>query len=148
MHKFAWCPGKDLGHMEGLRQEALDLARAGNDLLVLIRELIHTQNGDNIAQLFVALQSLLDGTSNLIVLVANHLRVKLTTGRVEWVNRRINTQGSNITRQYNCRVQVQEGCSRRWVSQVISRYIHRLNRGNRPGSGRGNTLLELTHLFG
>lgn len=47
---------EDLGHLEGLRQETLDLAGAGHSQFVLLRQLIHTQNGDDILQGFVVLQ--------------------------------------------------------------------------------------------
>ena len=55
-------PGKPVntvGHMEGLRQEALDLAGAGDDELVLFGQLVHAENGDDVLQRFVALQDLL-----------------------------------------------------------------------------------------
>src|ERR1022692_1614560 len=45
-----------LGHVEGLREEALDLARARNGELVLVRQLVDAQDGDDVLQIFVALQ--------------------------------------------------------------------------------------------
>lgn len=50
-----WTSGEDLSNMEGLRQEALDLAGTGNSQLVLLAELIHTQNGNDILQVLVVL---------------------------------------------------------------------------------------------
>lgn len=47
---------EDLGHLEGLGQETLDLAGASHSQFVLLRQLIHTQNGNNILQGFVVLQ--------------------------------------------------------------------------------------------
>ena len=35
-------------HLEGLREEALDLTGAGDCQLILLRKLIHTQNGNDI----------------------------------------------------------------------------------------------------
>ncbi len=49
-HELAGEPGKHLRHVERLRQEALDLAGAGDDQLVLFRQLVHAQNGDDVLQ--------------------------------------------------------------------------------------------------
>src|SRR5262245_12585181 len=51
--------GEHLGNMERLRQEALDLARAGDGDLVLLRQLVHAENGDDVLKRLVALQDLL-----------------------------------------------------------------------------------------
>ena len=48
--------GEDLGHVEGLGQEALDLPGAGHGQLVLFRELVHAENGDDVLERLVALQ--------------------------------------------------------------------------------------------
>src|SRR5690554_1575091 len=37
---------EDLGHVERLRQEALNFTCACNDLLIFVRQLVHTQDGD------------------------------------------------------------------------------------------------------
>src|SRR5215831_2991125 len=39
--------GEHLGHMEGLRQEALDLAGSGHCDLVLFGKLVYAENGDD-----------------------------------------------------------------------------------------------------
>src|SRR3954471_12278449 len=74
--------GEVLRHGEGLRQEALDLARAGDGQLVLGRELVHAEDGDDVAQLLVALQRRLHGARRAVVLLANGVRIDLTGGRV------------------------------------------------------------------
>ena len=51
-----WTAGKDLSNEEGLGQEALDLAGTGHSQLVLLTQLIHTQDGNNILQILVGLQ--------------------------------------------------------------------------------------------
>src|SRR5699024_8309042 len=106
--KLTGSAGKDLSDVERLRQEALDLARTGNSLLVFVRQFVHTENGNDVTQLVIALQCFLDATSNGVVLFANNLGIQLTTGGVQRVNSRINTQSSNLTCQNDCRVQVQE----------------------------------------
>src|SRR3972149_3026767 len=54
-HVLALLAGEVLGHREGLRQEALDLARPRHGELVLRRELVHAQDRDDVAQLLIAL---------------------------------------------------------------------------------------------
>lgn len=51
-----WGSGEDLGDMEGLGQEALDLAGTGHGHLVLLTQLIHTQDGNDILQVLVRLR--------------------------------------------------------------------------------------------
>src|SRR2546427_3688698 len=48
--------GELLGDGEGLRQESLDLAGAGDGQLVLVRELFHAQDRDDVLQVLVPLQ--------------------------------------------------------------------------------------------
>src|SRR5471030_663834 len=55
-HVLAGRAREHLGDVEGLRQEALDLARAPHRELVLGRELVHPEDRDDVAQLLVALQ--------------------------------------------------------------------------------------------
>src|SRR5258708_24995094 len=59
--------GEDFGNMERLRQEALDLARARHRDLVLFRELVHAENGDDVLQRLVALQDLLNHTRGIVM---------------------------------------------------------------------------------
>ena len=133
--------------MEGLRKESLDLTSSGNSELVFRREFVHTQNRDNVAEFFVTLQSGLNTTCDRVVLFTDDVRVNLTRSGVKRVNSRINTESCNITRQHNCGVQVAECCSRRRVSQVVSRNVNGLNGGNGTDLRRSNTFLELTHFF-
>ena len=53
----AWRAGEDLSDVEGLRQEALDLARARHGELVLLAQLVHAQNGDDVLQVLVVLRA-------------------------------------------------------------------------------------------
>src|SRR5688572_22198565 len=43
--------GEGLGDVEGLRQEALHLAGAGDQQLVVFRELVHAENRDDVLQI-------------------------------------------------------------------------------------------------
>src|SRR5712675_2574910 len=66
--------GEDFGNMKRLRQEALDLARARHRDLVLFRELVHAENGDDVLQRLVALQDLLNHTRGIVMLLADDER--------------------------------------------------------------------------
>src|SRR3954471_10522921 len=48
---LAFLAGEVARHREGLREKALDLARAGHRQLVFGRKLVHAQDGDDVAQL-------------------------------------------------------------------------------------------------
>src|SRR3954466_8452888 len=62
-----------LGHMERLREEALDLARALDEHAVLVGELVDAEDGDDVLQLAVALQHVLDLVGDVVVLLADDL---------------------------------------------------------------------------
>ena len=76
-HVLARRAGEHLGDVEGLRQEALDLARPCDGELVLGREFVHAQDGDDVAQFLVALQRALHGARRRVVLLADDVRVDL-----------------------------------------------------------------------
>src|SRR5262245_59216736 len=78
--------GEDLGDVEGLREVALDLARARDRKLVLFRQLVHAQDGDDVLQRLVALQDLLDLARDGIVLLAHDHGREHARGRVERVD--------------------------------------------------------------
>ena len=50
LHKLARRPCEDFRHVEGLRQEALDLAGAGHGELVLLGQLVHAKNGNDVLE--------------------------------------------------------------------------------------------------
>src|SRR5690554_4012258 len=62
--------GEDFGDVERLAEEALNLARAGDDQLILFRQFVHAQDGDDVLQRLVTLQRLLDAAGGLGVLLA------------------------------------------------------------------------------
>lgn len=51
-----WCAGEHLCHRERLAEEALDLACTCHGLLVLLTQLIHSQDSNDILQVLVVLQ--------------------------------------------------------------------------------------------
>src|SRR5690606_14315111 len=111
--------GEHFGHEERLGQEALDLTSTGYQLLVGFRQLVHAEDRDDVLQLLVALQNVLHATRGLVVLLANHLRVQLAGGGVQRIHGRVDTQGGDVTGQYDGGIQVGEGGRRARVGQVV-----------------------------
>ena len=140
--------GEHFRDAERLRQEALDLARAGDGELVLGRELVHPQDRDDVAQFLVPLQRLLDVARAVVVLLADDVRVHLARRRVERVDRRVDAERRDIAREHDRRVEVAEGRRRRRVGQVVGRHVHGLDRRDRAGLGRRDPLLQPAHLLG
>src|ERR1700709_597103 len=65
--------GELLGDVEGLREEALDLAGAADDDLVLFRQLVDAEDGDDVLEVLVALEDLLDPPGHPVVVLADVL---------------------------------------------------------------------------
>jgi len=59
LHILALEAGELLGDVEGLREEALDLAGARDRELLVFAEFVDAQDGDDVLQVLVALQNLL-----------------------------------------------------------------------------------------
>src|SRR5215471_855244 len=76
-HELARRSRENLSDAERLREEALDLAGSRDGELVLGRQLVHTENRDDVAQLLVALQHRLNAARRLVVLLADHVRIHL-----------------------------------------------------------------------
>ncbi len=57
------------GHEERLREEALDLAGARHDELVVFAELVHAEDGDDVLQVLVLLERRLDLAGHVVVLL-------------------------------------------------------------------------------
>src|SRR5882672_3968468 len=88
--------GEHLRDVERLRQETLDLARTRHCQFVLWRQLIHPENGDDVAQFLVALQRRLHAAGGVVVILADRVRIDLARGRIEWIDRRIYTERRDV----------------------------------------------------
>src|SRR5438270_12036684 len=95
LDELAGDPGEYLGDVERLRQEALDLAGPGNDQFVLFGKLIHAEDGDDVLQALVALQSRLDGARGFVMLLPDRPGLEHPAGRIERVDRGINAELGN-----------------------------------------------------
>merc|ERR1719230_1595958 len=140
--------GEHLGDLEGLRQEPLDLPRSGDLDLVLLRQLVHTQDSNDILEGLVVLQQLLDITGNSVVLGSDDVGVHDTGGGVEGVDGGVDTTLGDTTGQHSGGVQVSEGCGGGGVSQVVSGHVDGLYRCEGSLLGGGDTLLHGTHVSG
>ena len=69
---------KLLGYVCRLRQESLNLTRSVDCQLVFVRELIHTEDRDDILEFCILLQYFLHSSCYIVVLVANDIRFKDT----------------------------------------------------------------------
>ncbi|EAA00316.4 AGAP012078-PA [Anopheles gambiae str. PEST] len=147
-HQLAGVAGEHLGDLERLRQEALDLAGAGDRQLVLLGQLIHTQDGDDVLERLVVLQDLLHATGDVVVLGADDVRVHDTRGRIERIDRRVDAQLGDGTRQHGGGVQVSEGGGRSRIGQIVSGHVDGLHRRDRALLRGGDALLHATHVRG
>src|SRR5438552_7072240 len=69
---LAWRAREGLGHEERLGKELLDLAGARHCDLVVLGELVHPEDSDDVLKLLVLLQDLLNGARHRVVLLADH----------------------------------------------------------------------------
>jgi hypothetical protein len=95
--------------------------------LVLFRQLVHTQNSNDVLEGLVVLKDLLDGGGDIVVFPANDTGVKHTGLGVQWVDGGVDTQLSYGTRQHSSSIQVGEGGGRGGIGQIVGRDVNRLN---------------------
>src|SRR5512132_2569696 len=138
--------GELLGDVEGLAEEALDLACALHDDLVLVGQLVDAEDRDDVLQLAVALQGLLDLGGDVVVLVAEDVGLEDRRRRVQRVDGRVDALLRDRARQRGRRVEVGEHRGRRGVGEVVGRDVDRLDRRDRALARRGDALLQLAHL--
>src|SRR6266702_6558989 len=107
---------------------------------------MNTENGDDVLQVFVALQHFLDTASNIVVFFTDHLWIEQTAGGGQRINGGIDTLLKDGSLQHNGRVEVGKGCGWSRVSIVVSRAINSLPRGYSTALARGDALLHFAHL--
>src|SRR3989344_3350103 len=86
-HVHARNAGKQFRHVHRLGEEALYLARAVHQRFVLVGQLLDTEDGDDILQVFVTLEHLLGAQGDVVVLLADDARVERRGVRFQWVHR-------------------------------------------------------------
>ena len=75
-----------------MREEPLDLPGPGDCELVLLGELVHTQDGDDVLKGLVILQDLLDATRDLVVLHTDDVGVHDPRSGVEGIDGGVDSQ--------------------------------------------------------
>src|SRR3569623_520818 len=144
---FAGRAGEHFGGEEGLRQGALDFTGTRHGEAVVFRQFIHAENRDDVFELFVALQNALHHARGVVVFLAHDQRIELAAGGVERIDRGVDAELGDVTRQHHGGVQVREGGGRRRVGQVVGGHVHGLDGGDGAGLGGGDALLQHAHLF-
>jgi hypothetical protein len=147
-HEFALPAGEDLAHEERLGEELLDLAGPGHSDFVLLRELVHAQNGNNILQGFVILQQFLHTPGHGIMPFPDNNGVKDSTRRVKRVDSGIDPQFSQPPGQHGRGIQESESGGRGRISQIVGRHVDGLHGGDRALFCGGDALLEGTEIGG
>ena len=109
--------------------------RPGHRQLVVLRQLVDAEDGDDVLQILVALQHLLDRAGHAVVLVADDPRIEDARGRGERVDGRVDAELRDGTRQVGGGVEVGERRRRRRIRVVVGRHINRLD-------GRDRALLR------
>src|SRR4051794_31236535 len=118
--------GELLGDVGVLRQEALDTARPADDDLVLLGQLVDTEDRNDVLQLLVALEDLLDPDRAVVVVLADVLRVEDPRGGRERVHGRVDAERGDLAGQLGRGVEVGERGRRRRVGVVVGRHVDRL----------------------
>src|SRR6185312_8299414 len=148
LHVLAGDAGELLSDGERLRHEALDAARASDDALVVFRELVHTEDRDDVLQLLVALQNALHARRHVVVAFADELGVEDSRRRRQWIDGGIDAELRDRARKHDGRVQVGERGRRRRIGDVVGRHINGLHRRDRAVARRRDALLQVAHLRG
>mmetsp|Transcript_2504 Transcript_2504/g.7899 ORF Transcript_2504/g.7899 Transcript_2504/m.7899 type:complete len:228 (+) Transcript_2504:208-891(+) len=146
--KLARRAREDLGDVERLREEALDLARARHRHLVVLGQLIHAKDGDDVLQRLVVLQDLLHAARRVVVLLPDDARVEDARRRVERVDSRVDAELGDAAREDRRRVEMREGGGGRRVGEVVGGHVDGLHRRDRALARRRDALLHLAHVRG
>ncbi len=104
------------------------------------------EDGDDVLQVLVALQHLLHLARDLVVLLADDVRVEDARAGRQRIDGRVDAAVHDRARQVRGRVEVREGGGRRRVGVVVGWHVDRLHGGDRAPVGRGDALLQLAHL--
>mmetsp|Transcript_1202 Transcript_1202/g.3051 ORF Transcript_1202/g.3051 Transcript_1202/m.3051 type:complete len:274 (-) Transcript_1202:907-1728(-) len=142
VHESPRSASKDLGHEEGLRQEALYLPSTRDGQLVLFAQLVHAEDGDDVLERLVVLQDLLGAAGDVVVALPDDRGVQHAGGGVQGVDRRVDAELRNLARQHRRGVQVSERGGRSRIGQVVSGHVDGLHRRDGALLGGGDALLQ------
>src|SRR5437870_1268051 len=123
-HVLAFAAREALSDAERLREEALNLARPRHRLLVVLRQLLHAQDRDDVLQVLVALQDLLHALRRVVVVLADDRRLDEAAGRSERVDGRVDPDLDKRPLETQCRAKVGEHGLDRRVGVVVGRHVN------------------------
>src|SRR3974377_340552 len=92
LHVLALQTGKLLGHEEGLREKALNLAGTRHRQLLFFAEFVDAEDGDDVLQVLVALQDFFHRLGGVVVLLADDARIENARGGGEGIDGRIDAE--------------------------------------------------------
>src|SRR2546425_104764 len=138
--------GERLGDEHRLGEEPLDLPGAGDDELVLVGELLHSEARDDVREVLVALEDELHVAGRAVVLRAEDVRIEDARRGRERVHGRIDPELGERAREHGGGVEVREGRGGRRVGDVVRRHVDRLHRRDRALLRGRDALLQLAHL--
>src|SRR6266852_468527 len=133
---LALAPRETLRDAEGLGEKSLDLACARDRQLVVLRQLLHAEDGDDVLQVLVALHGFLDALGGVVVCLPDDRGLDEAARRAKRVDRGIDPDLDQRPLQSHRRAQVGENCLSRRVGVVVRRHVHGLYRGDRTFAGR------------
>lgn len=139
--------GEDLSNLEGLGEELGDLAGTVDDKLILLAELINTEDSNNILELLVLGEHLDDILSDVVVIDGDDIGVHDTGGALQGVDGGVDTGLGDGTIEDGGGIEMGEGGGGGGIGDIIGRDVDGLDGGNGTLGGGGNTLLEHTKIL-
>ena len=134
--------------MEGLGEEALDFPGAEDGHLVLIVELVHAENRDDVLEILVALEDELHATGDAVMLGSDDFRRERFGSRSKRVNGGEESLLSERALKNHGGIKVSEGVRGSGVSKVVRRNVNGLDGGDGALIGGGDALLKNGHFLG
>jgi len=132
--------------VERLGQEALDAAGAADGEFILVGELVHTQNRDDVLQFLVLLKDLLHLAGHGVVLHAQDQGVQNARSGVQRVHSGVDAQLGDLTGKHQGAVQVRERRGRGGVGQVVGGHVNGLHGSDRTLVRGGDALLQFAEV--
>src|SRR4029077_13134310 len=142
---FAFKAGELRGHEHGLRKEFFDFARASNRALVFVRKLLDAENGDDVLQIFVALQNGLHATGDGVMFRADDARIENARVTGQRIDGGINAALEDLAAQVCCCVQVRKRRGRGGVRIIVGGNVNGLHGSDRAGLVGGDALLQFAN---
>ncbi len=138
--------GRAGDYTEGKWSNITFLPVSADNQFVLIGELVHSKDCNDVLQLVIFLKYLLHPLCCIVMLLSDNVRVEDTGCGLKRVHGRIDTQRCNLSAQYGSSVQMRECCRRSRVRKVIGRHINGLYGCDGSVLCGSDTLLKSAHL--